>query len=179
MRADKQRNKDKILKKAEEILNRGNIDTISLEEIASAAEVTRATLYNHFSSKEELLKEMVLPALRSITEDLKERNSKGEGSFSNVTEPLYALYSSYRLTLELVSCRTLYGNEEVTAAHRDFLGEFRKAAAMAGIEEFPLGMDLSLKLISATYLQILTELHRAEKLTLPLFHEIMKGVIRL
>ncbi|MBN2655828.1 MAG: TetR/AcrR family transcriptional regulator [Spirochaetales bacterium] len=179
MRADKQRNKEKILKIAEEILTRNNIDTIAIDEIARAAEVTRATLYNHFSSKEELLKEMVLPALKEITEDLKEKNSSGKGDFSSVTASLFKLYINHQKTLELVSCRTLYGNEDVTASHKAFMEEFNKAMILADAEHFPLGMEMSLKLISATYLSVLSELQKAGKLTYSLFHKIMEGVLTL
>lgn len=179
MRADKQRNKEKILKIAEDILNRNNIDTIAIDEIAKAAEVTRATLYNHFSSKEELLKEMVLPALKEITEDLKEKNRSGKGDFSRITESLFKLFINHQKTLELVSCRTLYGNEEVTAYHKAFMVQFNEAMTQANVENFPLGREMSSKLISATYLSILSELKKADRLTFPLFHKIMKGVLTL
>ncbi|MBN2628700.1 MAG: TetR/AcrR family transcriptional regulator [Spirochaetales bacterium] len=179
MRADKLRNRTKIVEKAKELLERGNVDTISLEEIAEAAEVTRATLYNHFPAREDLLKEMVIPALHSITDELSIGNNRENADFSLISTALFHLYCEYREILELVSCQTLYGDEDVTAAHGCFMEQFKEAMVSAGAETFPLGMDLSLRLLSASYLPILRELRREDRLEQPLFHRILQGVLLL
>ncbi|MDA3809955.1 MAG: helix-turn-helix domain containing protein [Spirochaetaceae bacterium] len=179
MRADKLRNKVKIINKAKELISETDIESISLEEIASAAEVTRATLYNHFSSKEELLKEMLLPALDFITEDLKNKNENPEKGFSDITSSLYDLYSEHKQTIELASCHTLYNNVEVTNAHHLFLEQFQMLMTSAKPDGYPLGLELSMKLISRIYLPVLMELHSADQLEKGLFDQIIKGALKI
>ena len=57
--------------------------------------------------------------------------------------------------------------------------QFKEAMVSAGAETFPLGMDLSLRLLSASYLPILRELLREDRLEQPLFHRILQGVLLL
>ena len=51
-----QATKDKILDCTIEMLKAGNIDTISMSKIASSANIGKSTIYEYFSSKEELVK---------------------------------------------------------------------------------------------------------------------------
>jgi AcrR family transcriptional regulator len=179
MRADRLRNKTKIIDTAKELIAVKDIERISLDEIAQSAEVTRATLYNHFSSKEELLKEMLLPALDFVTEDLKTKNAQSVNDFSDITTCLFNLYKKHKQTIELVSCHTLYNNEEVSAAHRKFMDQFQKLMNSARPEGYPLGLDLTMRLISRIYLPVLRELHSAGQLEHSLFHRIIKGVLEI
>lgn len=59
--------KDKYIDKAIVVLKQEGL-RLSLDEIATKMGVTKKTLYNHFSSKEELLKECI----RSISSDFQE-----------------------------------------------------------------------------------------------------------
>ncbi|MBR8770024.1 TetR/AcrR family transcriptional regulator [Porphyromonas levii] len=63
--------KDKYIDKAIIVLKRDGL-RLSLDEIATKIGVTKKTLYNHFSSKEELLKECI----RSISSDFRYALSK-------------------------------------------------------------------------------------------------------
>lgn len=159
MRADKLRNKEKIISKAYQVINESSVDLVSLEDIAEAAEVTRKTVYNHFSSKEDLLKEMLLPALEFVIRDLDERSKSAETSFSDITESLFNLYRKYKQAIELATCHTLYNNPEVVSAHGRFMDRFKKLMISAEPDGYPLGLDLTMRLISRIYLPVLRELH--------------------
>lgn len=54
MRADAQRNRDRIVEVARALVRQRGIDAVSMDEIAKAAEVGPGTLYRHFPTKEAL-----------------------------------------------------------------------------------------------------------------------------
>ena len=54
MRADAQRNRDKIIATARELIREKGLDATSMDEIAKRAGVGAGTLYRHFATKEEL-----------------------------------------------------------------------------------------------------------------------------
>lgn len=60
-------NKNKYIDKAISVLKQDGL-RLSLEEIAGKMGITKKTLYNHFSSKDELLKECI----QSISDDFRE-----------------------------------------------------------------------------------------------------------
>lgn len=51
--------KQKILQKAEEMFQKFGYSKVTMEEIASSLNISKKTLYKHFSNKEHILKEMV------------------------------------------------------------------------------------------------------------------------
>ncbi len=51
--------KQKILQKAEEMFQKYGFSKVTIEEIASSLNISKKTLYKHFSNKEHILKEMV------------------------------------------------------------------------------------------------------------------------
>ncbi len=44
---------------------------------------------------------------------------------------------------------------------------------------YPLGLELTMRIISQIYLPVLIELNRGNKLELPLFTQIIKGALQL
>ena len=54
MRADAQRNRDRIVEVARPLIRQRGLDAVSMDEIAKAAEVGPGTLYRHFPTKEDL-----------------------------------------------------------------------------------------------------------------------------
>ncbi|MCX7876460.1 MAG: TetR/AcrR family transcriptional regulator [Melioribacteraceae bacterium] len=51
--------KQKILHKAEDMFQRFGFSKVTMEEIANSLNISKKTLYKHFSNKEHILKEMV------------------------------------------------------------------------------------------------------------------------
>jgi len=161
------------------LLTEHDAENLSFDEIAQSAKVTRATLYNHFSSKEELLKEILLPALQYVTGILEEKNKKTDADFKDITYSLFELYSKYKQNMELVSCHRLFKNKEVQFAHRQFLDQFQNLMIAAVPEGYPFGLELSMKILSRIYLPVLKELSSSDQLELSLFHKIIKGALGL
>ena len=54
MRADAQRNRDRIVEVARELFRAKGYDAVPMDEVAKAAEVGAGTLYRHFPTKESL-----------------------------------------------------------------------------------------------------------------------------
>ncbi|MFH5878936.1 TetR/AcrR family transcriptional regulator [Arthrobacter sp. NA-172] len=54
MRADAQRNRDRIVEIARALFRAKGFDAVSMDEVAKAAEVGAGTLYRHFPTKESL-----------------------------------------------------------------------------------------------------------------------------
>ena len=54
LRADAQRNRDKIIDAARQLIREKGLDAISMDEVAKRAGVGPGTLYRHFATKDEL-----------------------------------------------------------------------------------------------------------------------------
>ena len=61
--------KDKILDCTIEMLKAGNVDTISMSKIALNANIGKSTIYEHFSSKEDLIKSALKRVIDISLED--------------------------------------------------------------------------------------------------------------
>lgn len=186
MRIDKKRNKDRIIENALLLMTNSNPDTVSIDEIAKSSEVTRATLYNHFASKEDLLREMIMPALNFSISDMEKRNEQTENDFSELTSSLFELYLRHNKTLDLINCRSMIHDELVMKTHGQFMIQFKKLIKSTGEENYPLGLEMSIRIISQIYLPVLQEVfrgHSIEDSDLGLlkkqFHKILKGALCL
>ena len=60
--------KDRILTRAEEMFLKSGYSKVTMDEIASNLGMSKKTLYKYFSSKEELVKE-IISKMRSIATD--------------------------------------------------------------------------------------------------------------
>lgn len=64
----KEHSKEEILKAAAELFSQFGIAKVSMESVARKANVSKATIYNNFSSKENLVKDYVLSGLDQLIE---------------------------------------------------------------------------------------------------------------
>lgn len=51
------------------------LDRVRLEDVADEADISRATLYSHFASKEEILREVIRPVLEELSRVMKEKKA--------------------------------------------------------------------------------------------------------
>jgi AcrR family transcriptional regulator len=179
MRADKARKHSEILSSAAKVINSANADVISLEEIAQAAQVTRATIYNHFSSREQLLVEMVLPALEYLDQGILEVEARQTG-LEGLANLLCDLFENFRGILEIQSCATLRENQALREAYLGFREHFLRF--LHGIPE--LGKDPGpvpiMRIIGETYIPILRVLNENEadpSRVRSQFNNILKGMV--
>lgn len=117
MRSDSTRNRDAILQAAAECLSIN--PSASLADIAQAAGIARITLYGHFSSRNELLTELVHTSMARVEAELSSVDLSG--SVWQALESLVA--TSWRLVNSLSVLRGVaeqaLPSEEMHGSHGD------------------------------------------------------------
>ena len=64
----KEKKKDSIRRAAIELFRTYGFDKVSISDIASKARVSHVTIYNHFGSKEELIRDVIKTAISGLVE---------------------------------------------------------------------------------------------------------------
>ena len=64
----KEKKKDSIRRAAIELFRTYGFDKVSINDIASKARVSHVTIYNHFGSKEELIRDVIKTAISGLVE---------------------------------------------------------------------------------------------------------------
>ncbi len=88
---EKEERRALILAKAKELILEHGIDALSMQEIADAAELSKATLYLYFQSKEDILAHILEESARAFEEYVRARIS-GD---SNGLDAIRTLWTSY------------------------------------------------------------------------------------
>jgi AcrR family transcriptional regulator len=70
------RTRQRILEISTERFVKYGMERIRLEDVADEADISRATLYSHFASKEEILRELVRPVFEELIRLMKEKKSQ-------------------------------------------------------------------------------------------------------
>ena len=76
---------EQILKAAKELFTKYGFKKVSMDEIASETGVTKKTVYSYFSSKEELLKDVIKEELQSIRKII-DKAEKQSNDFISIDE---------------------------------------------------------------------------------------------
>ncbi|WP_141577354.1 TetR/AcrR family transcriptional regulator [Actinomadura sp. WMMA1423] len=101
MRADAQRNRERILEAADEVFAGAGPDA-STEEVARRAGVAVGTVFRHFPTKADLLRALMKRLLRQVTDDAAELMARGD--------PATALFEFFaRLVERTAANRTVVG----------------------------------------------------------------------
>ena len=111
-RADAQRNRERILDVAKEAFTRSGADT-SLDDIAKQAGVGPGTLYRHFPTREELLKEVYRDNLEKLA-------TAGE-KFAETMPPIEALRAWLLLFVDAVAAKQI-----IAPALNTLIGDHKK-----------------------------------------------------
>ena len=152
VRSDSIRNRDAILHAAARRLTES--PNASLADIARAAGVGRVTLYGHFSSREELLTELLHRSMHRVEAELSAVDLDGE-----VWSALDALvHASWRILRELSILRGVVEralpSDELSASH-DHSRERVKGLLSRGRTDGAFRTDQSLEWQVACYFSIL------------------------
>ena len=75
---------EQILKAAKELFTKYGFKKVSMDEIASETGVTKKTVYSYFSSKEELLKDVIKEELQSIRKIIDKAEKQSNDFFVNI-----------------------------------------------------------------------------------------------
>lgn len=182
MRTDKRRNDGRILDAATKLFHEISVDATSLDEIAREAQVTRATLYNHFKDKMDLLERILVPALEESSMAMEELLSRPVARLNDLSDTLWELYRTWYRPMEISGCRQASGIESVAQLHRRFVTAFTAYLTRVDEEEKPLaaGVQTSVRLVGSIYLPVLHELATTlDDNDVPVhFRRVMEGVLR-
>lgn len=146
-----EKRKKKYIKKVIEVLKQDGL-RLSIDEVAVKMNITKKTLYNHFSSKEELIKECIL----SISSDMQEAISNLDNTDNSAIENLRKGFSEITLLFETLSPVFFYdimrmNPNEAAAEHLIGSGLFQKKMAanlQQGIKEGTYRDDIDIENIS-------------------------------
>jgi AcrR family transcriptional regulator len=136
LRADRTRNRDTIVSAAREAFVRADAagESVSMNEVARAANVGAATLYRHFPSRDELANAVYQTKLEEVTARVRERTSNAEALAA--LRVWVAEFASFMLatrgmmdTLRSAWQSTAATSSAPTANIRDVVAEFLIAGA--------------------------------------------------
>jgi len=83
---EKEQRHNEIIDAAERIFFSKGFETATMEDVANEAELSKATLYLYFKSKENLLFGICTKGLKILLEMFKKATSKNKNSFENLVE---------------------------------------------------------------------------------------------
>jgi TetR/AcrR family transcriptional regulator len=83
---EKEQRRNEIIDAAEKIFFSKGFETATMEDVANEAELSKATLYLYFKSKEDLLFGICAKGLKILLEMFKKAVSKNKNSFENLVE---------------------------------------------------------------------------------------------
>jgi AcrR family transcriptional regulator len=89
----RERARKRILEIATERFVDVGLDRVRLEDVADEADISRATLYSHFASKEEILREVIRPVLEELIKAMKEKKAgTAQQGLDNLIEVYTAMW---------------------------------------------------------------------------------------
>lgn len=74
----------RLLEQAERLFFDKGLKAVTMEEIASAAGISKMTIYNHFDSKEDLFKEISLEMVRRFNEEVAQKLQNQPDTYSRL-----------------------------------------------------------------------------------------------
>ncbi len=95
----KQKKREKIINAAAELFSRKNYHEVMMEDVAKLISVAKGTVYNYFTSKEELYFSIMQSRMEKLISSLKEKIESEESSLDSLrsfTTHLYMFMMKYR-----------------------------------------------------------------------------------
>lgn len=98
----RERTRKRIMEIGAEKFALEGLSQVKLELIADEADISRATLYSHFASKEEILREIIRPVLDELARNLKDKKASNSGQgLENVIEVFIDMWDEHGTALIL------------------------------------------------------------------------------
>ncbi|MBI9012643.1 MAG: TetR/AcrR family transcriptional regulator [Clostridiales bacterium] len=113
-----------------EMLKQSRSTELKMEQVALKADISRKTIYNHFSNKENLLSDIINPILSFCIESVKEIDVKTEINISDITDLCIKFYNMYGSKLNLmynIDFKDLHDSYDLHKEYTQlFIGLFKK-----------------------------------------------------
>lgn len=130
----KQEKKVAILKAAELLFKEKGLSAVSLEEIADAVDISRGTIYNHFHSKDSLIKSLLEPFMVHHASFMTHFNNQKDRSLENVLRLCIKLWENHKNIFQLLENNDLNRWPEIKEKHVQMVSDF---------DALFVGLDLS------------------------------------
>ena len=85
-----------ILKFAKKIIAKFGVEEMSMNQLADAAELNKATLYLYFANKDDLIDAIVYEGLQVLETRLQDSDSRSETGLERVLNQVHTIFSFYR-----------------------------------------------------------------------------------
>ena len=175
----KEANHEELIRSGLKLVETTGADLLHLDLVAERANCSRATLFNHFHSREVLLEAILLPVIEEGITWIIEITDKGTPTFKDISRLCYKLWLNHSDKIYLANCRkTLADNPLLTEKHdqfvRLFLGLFQSLKKQKQLRlENP---EASARMAFRCFGSILDSLP-ADDSTEVLFHQCLKGLL--
>lgn len=98
----RERTRKRIMEIGAEKFALEGLSQVKLELIADEADISRATLYSHFASKEEILREIIRPVIDELARNLKEKKATNSNQgLENIIEVFTDMWDEHGTALVL------------------------------------------------------------------------------
>ncbi len=170
--------RDHIKEVAVDLLKYKHSSDLKMEDVAKEADISRKTIYNHFSSKENLLSEIIDPMLSFCIECVKDIDVKKEVVMKDVSELCIRLHKKYGSQLNLMYNINFESLDESSALHKEytrlFIGLFKRIEDLSysKIEHRQVAF-----IVFKTFVPILNMLSQVEGYE-DLFHKSFAGMVK-
>jgi len=115
---------DEIISAAEKIFIHTGFEKASMDEIASEAQFTRKTVYQHFINKEDLYIAVVVRGFKQLLSCIQQQEEAGNNGFEKLRLMGFAYYQFYKKHPDTFRLMNLVGHikskEENTYNHQEF-----------------------------------------------------------
>jgi len=93
---EKRLRRQTILKFAKKIITRFGVEEMSMNQLAEATELNKATLYLYFANKDDLIDAIVYEGLQVLETRLQESDSRSKTGLERVLNQVHSIFNFYR-----------------------------------------------------------------------------------
>lgn len=97
---------------------------LTLEQVAEKADVSRKTIYNHFSTKEKLMEEIIEPMLEFCIDTTREIDRKDVITRDDIADLCLRIYDRYGLKLKVIYHIRIDRLNDVMRLHEKYVQHF-------------------------------------------------------
>lgn len=143
---------------AAELIRQKGLENTNIEEIAEKADISRGTFYNHYSGRNDLLKDILTPLFRKAIDEVKTLTEEEAFSLDDILELCIGLWKHHSHHIGLMDpdsvIRSITPLEDMHKEYKHrFLLLFKRLAETGDIPSE--GWEITGKLVYVTFIPIL------------------------
>ena len=174
----RERRHQRILEAAGKLFAEHGFDGVNFDDIALDAQVARRTLYNHFTSKDEIIRTICSPILHEALAVLEVLETRERLSSSEILDLCFDLWERHGTSLRLIHQSAIATDDDLKQLHTSFTSKFVNLFAKAGEDE-PLRLPASVTalLVFKTWVRVIEALEYYTREEYGLQRSLFKNII--